>query len=99
CTRVFTSPGTLRFWHSTLIQDSGQPDPVAWDAEQAPVNKLPPETLQFLLASRYCEVDQLSTLAWELFGNIAPGWPTVQAICDWVHGNMTFGYEFARSTK
>jgi transglutaminase-like putative cysteine protease len=23
----------------------------------------------------------------------------VQAICDWVHGNVTFGYNFARPTK
>jgi transglutaminase-like putative cysteine protease len=51
------------------------------------------------MASRYCEVDRLSDLAWNLFGNVAPGWPMVQAVCDWVHENTTFGYHFARPTR
>jgi transglutaminase-like putative cysteine protease len=56
--------------------------------------------LQFLLASRYCEVDsKLGDMAWQLFGHISGGWATVQAICDWVHNNVTFGYHFARPTK
>jgi len=100
CTRVLAPPGTLQFKNSTLIYDSGEPDPMDWNAEQIPVEKLPPETLLFLLASRYCEVDsQLGEMAWQLFGNVQRGWPTVQAICDWVHQQVTFGYQFARSTK
>jgi transglutaminase-like putative cysteine protease len=55
--------------------------------------------LQFLLASRYCEVDRLSDLAWQLFGGIPEGWPRVEAIVDWVHSEVTFGYAFARPTK
>jgi len=99
CVRISAPQGSLRLWNSTLIQDSGEPDPVNWDARQAPVDELPPDTLKFLLASRYCEVDKLSSLAWQLFGNTQPGWPRVQAICDWVHQNVTFGYHFARPTK
>ena len=26
-------------------------------------------------------------------------WPRVRAVCDWVHDNIRFGYEFARSTR
>jgi len=99
CTRIQAPQGPLRLVNSTLIRDSGEPDPADWNAAQLPVEQLPVETLQFLLASRYCEVDQLSGLAWQLFGNSAPGWPTVQAICDWVHANVTFGYQYARPTK
>jgi transglutaminase-like putative cysteine protease len=99
CTRIHASQGTLRLWNSTLIRDSGEPDPVDWSAAQVPVERLPTSAMQFLLASRYCEVDRLSDLAWQLFGNTAPGWPTVQAICDWVHNNVTFGYQYARPTK
>jgi transglutaminase-like putative cysteine protease len=100
CTRLLAQPGTLRLSNSTLIHDSGQPDPVDRNARRVPVGELPPETLQFLLASRYCEVDsQLGQTAWQLFGKIEGGWPCVQAICDWVHGNVTFGYNFARPTK
>jgi transglutaminase-like putative cysteine protease len=99
CTRIAAPQGTLRLWSSTLIEDSGQPDAVDWNAPQLAVEQLPAETLQFLLASRYCEVDRLSDLAWQLFGNIAPGWPRVQAICDWAHQHIEFGYPFARPTK
>ena len=99
CTRIQASQGPLRLWNSTLIEDTGQPDDTDWDAPQLPVDRLPVETLQFLLASRYCEVDRLSEVAWQLFGNIAPGWGRAQAICDWVHQYVAFGYEFARPTK
>lgn len=100
CTRVLAPQGTLRLMNSTLIQDSGEPDPVDWNAAQVPVEQLPPETLPFLLASRYCEVDsRLGELAWQLFGNVRKGWPLVQSICDWVHQQVTFGYQFARPTK
>ena len=27
------------------------------------------------------------------------GWPRVQAICDFVHKHITFGYQYARATK
>jgi transglutaminase-like putative cysteine protease len=99
CIRIAAPQGRLSLSNFTLVRDSGAPDPVDWNAPQIPTENLPPETLQFLLASRYCEVDRLSDLAWNLFGNTGPGWPTVQAICDWVNQNTTFGYNFARSTK
>jgi transglutaminase-like putative cysteine protease len=100
CTRMLAPQGTLRLSNSTLIRDSGLPDPVDWTARQIPVEELPPETLMFLLASRYCEVDsRLADMAWQLFGHIQPGWAVVQAICDWVHNEVTFGYNFARPNK
>ena len=73
-------------------------DPVVWDAGQVPVEWLPEETLVFLLASRFCDSDRLLDLAWRLFGAAAPGWPRVQAICDFVHNHIKFGYEHARAT-
>jgi len=99
CMRISAPAGPLRLWNSTLIHDTGQPDAVDWNATQAPVDQLPPGILRFLLASRYCEVDRMSDLAWQLFGNCAPGWPCVQAICNRVHQEVTFGYDFARPTK
>lgn len=99
CLRIQCSGGPLRLSNSTLINDSGEPDPVDWTASYIPIEKLPAEALRFLLSSRYCEVDRLSTLAWSLFGNVAPGWATVQAICDWVHGHITFDYNSANPMK
>ncbi len=99
CCRFLAPAGSLQLKNSTLIEDSGEPDLQNFAAREVPVEDLPPETLRFLLASRYCEVDLLSNTAAELFGNIAPGWGRVQAVCNWVHDKVTFGYSYARSTK
>ena len=99
CTRFAAPQGNLRLWNLTTIEDSGLPDLVQPDAMQHPVEALPAETLQFLVSSRYCEVDRLGAVAYELFGNTAPGWQRVQAICDWVHQKVEFGYQYARPTK
>jgi transglutaminase-like putative cysteine protease len=56
-------------------------------------------TADGLAPSRYCESDLLSNEAFRLFGHLAPGWQRVQAICDFVHRHIRFGYEFARSTR
>jgi len=99
CGRLIAPAGVVRFTLDALIEDSGRPDPKTPDAVQHRVEDLPDETLEFLLASRYCEVDKLSDIAWNLFGSTPPGWARVQAICDWVHNHITFGYHFADSSK
>ena len=75
------------------------PDPVVPTAPQHAVEDLPAETIVYLLGSRYCETDRLTDIAWQLFGNSPPGWARVQAICDYVHNHITFGYQYARPTK
>jgi len=99
CTRFQAQAGVLRLTSSTLIEDSGAPDAVNPGARELPVGELPHETLRYLLNSRYCEVDRLSNVAVELFGGLEPGWGRVQAICDWVHEKVAFGYHHARSSK
>lgn len=99
CSRIVAPAGRLRLWNDAIVEDSGQPDIVNWDAAQHAVPDLPADTLQYLLGSRYCEVDLMNDIAWNLFGQTQPGWARVQAICDWVHSNIRYGYEYARSTK
>lgn len=99
CKRVLAPAGRIRFWADGIVEDPGTPDPVVEDAVQHPVEELPDECLPFLLNARYCEVDKLVPIAWDLFGHTEPGWRRVQAICDWVHEKVTFGYAFARPTK
>lgn len=99
CGRIVAPAGRLGLWNDAMVEDSGQPDPVNWNAQQHLVPDLPAETLQYLLSSRYCEVDLLSDIAWNLFGQTQPGWARVQAICDWIHSNIRYGYEYARPTK
>ena len=99
CGRIVAMPGLVRFRNEAVVYDDGQPDPIDQSARQHSIDELPHEVLQFLLASRYCEVDLLKDTAWNLFSTTNPGWSRVQAICDWVHSNVTFGYQYARSTK
>ncbi len=99
CTRFVAPPGPLRLASSALIRDSGNPDPVNLSARAPAVGDLPNEMLSYLLSSRYCEVDRLSPLALELFGNTRSGWSRVQAICDWVQAKVTFNYSQTRPSK
>ena len=98
-TRLSLPAGPVRLHGRTLIEDDGQPDAVAPEAPEVPLAELPPETLRFLMASRFCEVDLLSPIAIELFGSAPRGWARVQAICDWVHAHVQFSYATARPTR
>jgi transglutaminase-like putative cysteine protease len=99
CTRLVAPAGPIRISGDAVIHDSGHPDPVVPNAQQISVDQLPDDVLVYLLQSRYCDTEKLSNIAWSLFGNTAPGWTRVQAVCDFVHGHLTFGYQFARATR
>jgi len=102
CGRVNVPLGmpTVRIANEALIRDSGELDEVDRDAPQRDPTELPLSTLQFLLPSRYCEVDsELLPFAWQQFGAVAPGWPRVGAICEFVHQHLTFDYQRARPTR
>jgi transglutaminase-like putative cysteine protease len=98
CSRIVAPAGRTRFFAEALINDTGKPDVVRAVA-QTPIEALPEETLVFLLGSRYCETDRLMAVAWQMFGHAPTGWGRVQAICDFVHRHITFGYAHARPTK
>jgi transglutaminase-like putative cysteine protease len=51
---------------------------------------LPAVTLRYLVASRYCQTDQLMTQAWSLFGQLPRGYSQVQAVIDWVRDSIRF---------
>ena len=95
CTRLVAPQGTLVLTADAVVNDSGAVEPVVPGAWQHEVASLPAETLVYLLGSRYCETDRLSETAWKLFSGTPLGWPRVQAICDFVHGHLAFGYEHA----
>jgi len=99
CSRILAPAGRVRISTDAVVNDTGLPDPVAPSASQVPVEELPDEALVFLLASRFCDSDKLLDLAWELFGKKTPGWARVQAVCDFVHQRIAFGYEHARATR
>lgn len=98
-TRVFAPVGETRVSADFLLEDSGELDALNWDAPEIDVQDLPDETLVYLLASRYCDTEHLSDLAWSLFGNTPRGWPRVQAIVDYAHSRIRFDYQMARNTR
>jgi transglutaminase-like putative cysteine protease len=99
CSRILAPTGRTRLSASAIVNDDGEPDRVALEAHQHAVPDLPDDALIFLLASRYCETDRLADIAWSLFGKTPPGWRRVQAVCDYVHQHITFGYEHARASR
>jgi len=99
CTRLVAPAGQIRITADAIVADRGTPDVVVPGAAQISVETLPEETLVYLLGSRYCDTDNLSQIAWQLFGQTTPGWPRVQAVCDFVHQHLQFGYQYARSTR
>ena len=99
CNRLVAPAGNFTLRTETIVRDSG-----AWDgrdesATQIDVAALPSDTLLFLLGSRYCETGRMSDFAWNTFGNTAPGWTRVQAVCDYVHNHIRFDYQQSRPTR
>jgi transglutaminase-like putative cysteine protease len=97
CGRVVAPAGRVLFRNDAIVDDCGLPDLQVPGAPQQDVQNLPHEVLLFLLPSRYCEVDsELKNLSWTLFGHFQPGWPRVQAICNFVQQHIRFDYMQAR---
>ena len=99
CTRLVAPPGRLTFTNDFTIADSGLPELLPFEARQHPIDELPDEVLMYLLGSRYCDTQRLMAPAWDLFGGFAPGWPLVEAILNYTHQRITFGYGYARNDR
>ncbi|HEX5656114.1 MAG TPA: transglutaminase family protein [Polyangiales bacterium] len=98
-TRTIAPAGLLTLTNDFVISDSGKHDFIDTSAKQIAVGELPDAALQFLKASRYCESDKLSELAWSLFGTTPPGHARVQAICDYAHNRLKFNYQDASQDR
>ena len=102
CGRIQVPLGvsSVRLTSEARIFDSGLPDAFVPQAWQHAPQDLPTEVLQFLLPSRYCEVDsELLGFAWDRFGSTPLGWGRVQAVCDFVHQRIRFDYACARANR
>ncbi len=99
CTRLTAPAGSLHISSRFIIADRGNHDEIDLDAGQWEIDKIPDDTLVYLLGSRYCDTQKLSELAWQEFEATKLGWERVQAICDYVHGRLQFGYQYARGDR
>jgi transglutaminase-like putative cysteine protease len=98
-TRILAPTGSTKLWSDCVIDFEGKLDEQAPTAVQHSISELPNEVLAYLLASRYCDSDNLIPQAWSLFANYPEGWERVQAITQFVHRHVTFGYQFGRPNK
>ena len=97
--RILAPAGPVRIRYDNVVADSGRPDAPIGGLRLTPVHEMPPDCWRYLFASRYCEVDRMVHVAWDLFGTTPETSERVQAVLDWVNGNVEFGYQFARPTK
>jgi transglutaminase-like putative cysteine protease len=99
CARFMAPAGYVWLSGWNVIEADNEPDTIYPDAQQADVDDLPDDVLQYLLPSRYCQVDQFGAISHDLIGETKPGWERAVAIRDWVHEKVTFNYNAARPTK
>ncbi len=99
CSRFVAPAGTLRLSGYSTIEAGEGPELQGFGLPLTPVEELPHEALQFLVPSRYCEVDRFGGIAQDLFGHLGTGWSLAASIRDWVHEKVAFNYQMARATK
>jgi transglutaminase-like putative cysteine protease len=99
CSRFVAPAGLLKLSGCCTVESSDSPELQGFGLPQTPVEQLPHEALQFLVPSRYCEVDMFPGIAQDLFGHLGSGWALAASIRDWVHEKIVFDYKKARATK
>jgi transglutaminase-like putative cysteine protease len=92
CRRLTLPAGRFTLRYDAIVEASAELDPYEPNAIEHDPGDLPDEALVYTLPSRFCLSDVVFPRAMELFGNVKPGWSRVQAICDFVHNHIAFGY-------
>jgi transglutaminase-like putative cysteine protease len=89
----WTAPeGVMRIQYDAIAEVPAAPDPATADLPGTLANDLPDDVLVYTLPSRHCQSDLVIDDAWKLFGDVPDGSARVQAICDWAHQNIAYGY-------
>jgi transglutaminase-like putative cysteine protease len=98
CQRLTLPEGRSVLRYQALVTVPDATEEIDPGAAEVPAVSLPDEVLVYTLPSRYVVPDMLGDEAWQLFGDLKPGYPRVQAICDHVNGTLTFAYGSTTST-
>jgi len=86
--RVDVAPGHFSIRYLAAVDvDTPAIEP---SADRTPLATLPPDVIPYVLASRYCDAEALFALACNEFGNIAPGYAQVEAVCRWIRANIAY---------
>jgi len=92
CVRTVLPAGRSTIGYHALAVVPDTTEDVDEDAPEITPDALPDEALVYTLPSRYCLPDMLADESWARFGGLPPGYRRVRAICDYVHGYLTFQY-------
>jgi transglutaminase-like putative cysteine protease len=90
CWRFVAPGGSARIRYDALVAVSPTREPVPRDLPLLPAERLPAETLSYLLPTRFIQCDLLLDAAWNLFGWTPETGERVLAICDWVHEHICY---------
>ena len=87
CQRLVAPPGefVVDTLAEVLVSDPG---PQKSQADFVAIPKLPDDTLNYLLPSRYCEADRFNEMAMDIVGDSEPGFGQAAAITQWVRENI-----------
>jgi transglutaminase-like putative cysteine protease len=97
CSRLVAPTGLLEVRNEFTIADSGEPDISA-----RPTPRSCPLMPYRTTHSYICSAADIATpkscriLRWSMFGRVEGGWARAQAICQYVHDRIEFGYHHAR---
>jgi transglutaminase-like putative cysteine protease len=94
CRRIVLPAGLNTIWYDANVETPGRAEDVDTSAAQTAVEDLPDDVLVYTLPSRFCLSDQLYDRAFAMFGGGPTGYQRVQAVSQFVHDHVTFGYQF-----
>ena len=87
--RLYSDGGTSTVrYRGTVEIDHVIEDPAT--IEERALRSMPSEVIPYILPSRYCPSDKMRSVAMAMFGNAAPGYARVAAICEWVTQHVRF---------
>lgn len=89
--RLLLAPGHCTVETTTVFESPAQLD-VHPDAKAWPVMQLPPETLPYVMPSRYCQADLMISEAQQLTAHCQTGYQQAAVICDHIHRHWTYEY-------
>jgi transglutaminase-like putative cysteine protease len=97
CQRMIVPKGDMHI-EVDAVMEADDAIAVAPDAEAVPVHKLPFDTLQYLLQSRYCPSDKFGDRAQAIVQGKMAGYAQVEAIRHWIHENLTYQYNVSNAS-
>ena len=91
CQRMVVPQGEMRLRVEATVET--EPElAVAPGAPYVAVDSLPDSALLYLLPSRYCPSDKLTSKAWQVVGDASPGYGQVEAIRAWINSSLSYRY-------